>query len=321
MIKLQNFCMPFIKRWNLGIALAVLGLVLAIAAFLFDISSYKQDRADTSATAEQLSYVEEKIDTLAVPISNDFEGLPNFSGVWSLENAYKIAWPSGKYVKTYEGTTYTETITPTIEKSFFVKLNNEDVRVLITGTSEGACNACGVALSIFMFKKSKMVWYLVNEARHFTSVGRNGEMNWGLGLRDLTVREIGRGRAGIFIPINAWYQSEASEGYEIYSFFSQELVEIFSGLIRNYFTGYEKSEAIEDGNWYEEYFDLSFDIESSNFGFYDVIGEYSSTEIDMVATIRIKFDGEKYPYPGLSSIGECIKKYKKSSEIDINACL
>lgn len=119
---------------------------------------------------------------------------PSFGGSWNDRSAFGIAWPEPRSPENPDGTT------DTFQKSFFVSIQGVDTRVLLTSRSEGGCQGCQIVLSVFSFEKKNSKWFLVNEARDFTKLGRQTFNN----LPEITdVALIGPSRFGITFTVNS----------------------------------------------------------------------------------------------------------------------
>lgn len=288
------------------------GLVLSLYALYLD-------RSNSAQSNEQMAAVQQAVAAIARDVESPKTWRPSFAGRWSDENALELAWPGAKYDRARfppaEGGDVEEGEVPTLVRSFFIPLKQSDVRVILTGLSEGTCNACGVQLSLFAFTQSESRWYLSDEARNFTRDGRQGELNWGKGLEGLEVWELGDGRFGFVMPTSAWHQGIEFDGLKIYAFVAGELLQVFAGETHRFFAGLEKEEAIKEGYWEESRFTFKFSDVDSNFGFRDIIGVYQTHEMTKGATIRIRFDGARYPYQDLDALGECVKKALPNADL------
>lgn len=302
--------------------------LIGMGGFLLSVVGFSLDRKDASETSEQLVAVENKIEEVADTLAPTWIEKPQFEGRWSVQTALHIATNSYKLFDSQETKFESSNETPQLEREFFIPLVDGDARIVVGGVSEGECNACAVRLSLFVFKRAADGWYLDEHAIDLIRVGQNGVMNFGEGLGDLDVWELGPNRFGFVIPIGSWYQGTTSHGYVVYSPIAGEFTKVFEGITHSYFSGYEKDEAIRRGqDWWEEKVEFHFDQSGSSFGFRDIVAHYYAAEStgpsrisERAGRVRIRFDGDQYQFPGIGMLNKCLEARAYPGSIDIADC-
>ena len=297
--------------------------ILGIVGFLVSVVGFRLDRHESIETTAQLTEVEDQLDSIAGDVAHPWEDRPNFSGSWDEATAFTLVWPGGRYIpNSYpeaEGGVI-ESEVPTLERAFFMPMRSFDARILVTGLSEGSCNACAVQLSLFVFRKEGDIWFLHQEARNFIRVGSRGLIKFGDGMANLEVWEIGSNRFGFVVPTSSWHQGETLEGYIIYSFIADEIVRVFDGVTRAYFSALEEPEARDAGLWYEMKILLDFNSQESNFGFYEMVGTFSNSEWSESTEIIFPFSGNNYPSVFVISASDCLETLNRPASIDWESC-
>lgn len=221
---------------------------------------------------------------------------PSFSGTWNEQTAFRVAWPEPRSAELPDGRG------DQVERSFFISLQGEDVRILITSISEGECNACQLVLSLFVFRKNEQSWYLAQESRDFVKAGRARFNNI---TDNIEVWHVGPDRFGLLLSTVGWYQGETTIYRTMYAFISDELVTVLEGSFHEYFSGLIKEEAVEYGMWFEQGVRIDIDRSNSSFGFFDLEVTYFSSDTKKELRRIIRFDGVHYPLLDLSYVASC----------------
>jgi hypothetical protein len=317
LVKFIEFCGKHPFATGLFAVLGALGFAFSVYAFGIDRSESKSTQTAIESVERQveetrtaLMGVNENVSKLSIKPALQEDDRPGFEGSWSEQNAFQLVWPDPT----------TETGDEAIIKTFFAKLRNKDIRVLVTAAPPCSFQPCGTELSLFVFEDVGTTWKLEHEARKFGQFSRAGHDSSQFIQKNMDIWEIGTDRLGFVVPLTSWYQSVCSDGYVIYSFVGDEMIKVFSGFVSDYTCGTDRAEYEAMGAWEEHSWAMSIDKKYSRFGMYRLSGAYTGTNIEGVRQVYVDFDGEKYQYGNFDELKYCLESIAASKLYDAGTC-
>lgn len=298
--------------------------VVGALGFAFSIYAFGIDRFESKSTQTAIESVERQVEearTALIDVNENVSRLSlrpsppkddraGFEGNWSDQKAFEVVWPNPQ----------TETGDEKIVKTFFSRLRNKDIRVLVTAPPPCGFQPCGTELSLFIFEDVGSAWKLQYAARKFGQFSRTGDDVTHYIRENMDIWEMGPDRLGFVVPGTFWYQAVCSQGYSIYSFVGDEMVKVFSGTVNDYTCGTDREEYEAMGAWAEHKWSIETDKSHSKFGMYRLSGRYTGTNVEGYREVFVDFDGERYPYVSFDDLKYCLESIAPSSTYDASKC-